>query len=452
MAAMRAQAPDASIAWKLESQATRLVLGLQTGETNAGTAAQLQKDAHGGSQLWHFMPAGYNRYKIVNLATGGLLGVAQTSNAVGAAAVECADTGAADRIWQPADGGGGSITLTNVNNNLLLGTASSGAAVLMADDGSARVRWKLIPAGPAYPDPIAVTGDTRVHDPSLIRTLEGTYYLFGTHRAITVSSSPDRIHFTRAGEAFKAIPAWVTTYTPNRDLWAPDVSRHDGKYWLYYACSRSGTQLSAIGVAISTDAAPGSWDDQGPVIKSQAGSAYNAIDPGLVTDSAGGWWLSFGSFWNGINLIQIDPLTGKPSGENNPRYELARRPVSPAVEAAYIYRHVGSYYLFVSFDQCCRGINSTYHIVVGRSANVTGPYRDECGVDMSQGGGTILLGSHGRYIGPGGQMVLRDGDADYLVYHYYDGNANGAPALGINRLTWDARGWPHVCGENVSCR
>ncbi len=126
-------------------------------------------------------------------------------------------------------------------------------------------------------------------------------------------------------------------------------------------------------------------------------------------------------------------------------YHLAYRPAEPhAVEGPYIISHGGYYYLFVSFGFCCRGTDSTYRIVVGRSDSPTGPYLDRNGTPMLAGGGTEILASHGAVIGPGGQSVLRDSDGELLVYHYYDGNAGGAPRPGLNLLGWDEQGWPYV--------
>ncbi len=282
----------------------------------------------------------------------------------------------------------------------------------------------------------------------MIKTLDGTYYLFGTHNGLLMSKSTDRVNFTSVGQAFTSIPAWTSTYSSSHDLWAPDVSYHDGKYWMYYAASSFGSQVSAIGVATSADASPGSWTDQGIVISSSANSPYNAIDPGLIVDASGNCWLSFGSWSDGINMIQLDPATGKQLSSNTSVYLLAQRPADAAIEGSYIYQHDNYYYLFASFDTCCAGVASTYHIAVGRSTSVTGPYADKGGLNMTLGGGTILLGTHGRFIGPGGQVVMRDADGDLLVYHYYDGYTNGTPTLGINRITWNSDGWPSLCGRN----
>jgi arabinan endo-1,5-alpha-L-arabinosidase len=305
-----------------------------------------------------------------------------------------------------------------------------------------------VPAGAAtvagYPDPGRVTGDVSVHDPSMVRAADGTYYLFSTHNGIEIRRSADRVAFTLAGSVLPGGATWASAYGNIHDPWAPDISRHNGTYWLYYAVSSFGSNHSAIGLATSSTAAPGSWHDQGMVYASQASDNFNAIDPGLTVDASGRWWLSFGSFWSGIKMIQIDPATGRQLASNTTRYSIAQRPFPDAEEASYIYPHGGSYYLFVSFDFCCRGVNSTYRVMVGRSASPTGPYTDESGTAMLAGGGTQILATHGNIIGPGGQSVLRDIDGDLLVYHYYAASANGTPELGLNLLGWSSSGWPYV--------
>jgi arabinan endo-1,5-alpha-L-arabinosidase len=211
---------------------------------------------------------------------------------------------------------------------------------------------------------------------------------------------------------------------------------------MYYAVSTFGSNKSAIGLAASTTGLPGSWTDYGTVYTSTTSSDYNAIDPNLFVDGDGKWWLSFGSWWTGLKMIQIDPGTGKQLSSNTTRYSLASRPTgTKAVEAPYIVKRNGYYYLFASYDTCCAGTGSTYKVKVGRATSVTGPYYDKNGVSMMNNGGTPVLESHGRYIGPGGQSVMSDSDGDLIVYHYYDGNDNGTPKLGINLLNWSS-GWP----------
>lgn len=295
-----------------------------------------------------------------------------------------------------------------------------------------------------YPNPETISGATYAHDPSMIKTPGGRYYLYYTGGGINISTSTDRVHWSSAGQALPGGAKWATAYGGWNDLWAPDVSYHNGVYWLYYAVSAFGSKHSAIGLATSTTAAAGSWTDHGLVYASTSSSDYNAIDPALTVDASGRWWLSFGSFWNGIKMIQIDPATGKQLSGNATRYSLARRPSPDALEASYVYPHGGYYYLFTSFDYCCRGTNSTYRIMVSRATSPTGPYVDESGVAAMSGGGTQILGTHGFVVGPGGQTVMHDGDGDLLVYHYYDGNLNGTAQLGLNHLSWSSSGWPTV--------
>lgn len=298
---------------------------------------------------------------------------------------------------------------------------------------------------PHYPAPLPVRGDTGVHDPSMVRAANGVFYVYGTHAGLGALATGDLRHFHRVGSAFPHGVAWAKGYSGDpRELWAPDASFHAGRYWLYYAASSFGSNHSAIGVATSRTGEPGSWHDHGVVYATDSGDDVNAIDPGLTVDAAGRWWLSFGSFWNGIAMIEIDPATGKQAAWNHRRYALARRPAPDAVEGSYVIRHRGFYYLFASYGYCCRGVDSTYHVEVGRSRRVTGPYLDRSGTPLLDDGGTPLLATHGRYIGPGGQTVLRLGKKGLLVYHYYDGDDQGNPKLGLNWLRWDSRGWPHV--------
>jgi arabinan endo-1,5-alpha-L-arabinosidase len=319
-------------------------------------------------------------------------------------------------------------------------------SLLIACAATTLVAGPATPAAAAYPDPGRVTGNVTVHDPAMVRAADGTYFLFSTHNGIEIRTSRDRIAFSRAGSVLPNGATWATAYSGNvRDLWAPDVSFHAGQYYLYYSVSTFGSNRSAIGLATSPSAVAGSWTDRGLVYDSASGGDYNAIDPNLTVDSAGRWWLSFGSWWTGIKMIQIDPATGKQLSSNRTRYNLARRTsTSLGIEAPGVIAHGGFFYLFTSWDLCCRGVNSTYRVMVGRSTSINGGYTDRAGVALTSGGGTEIVATHGRFIGPGGQSVLTDGADTLLIYHYYDGNNNGSPTLGINLIGWDAAGWPFL--------
>jgi arabinan endo-1,5-alpha-L-arabinosidase len=324
-------------------------------------------------------------------------------------------------------------------------TLLAGAAGASASSATAAVPALLAaPTSPpaSYPNPGLVTGNTGAHDPSAVKTPAGGYIVAYTGANIQLKTSADRTAWRNAGAAFPGGASWTLPYTGgSNNLWAPDISYHNGTYWMYYAASTFGSNHSAIFLATSTTGASGSWTNRGLVIETTASSNYNAIDPNLVVDAAGGWWLSFGSFWTGIKLIKLNPSTGL-RADTTVRSIAQRTGSSTAIEAPYIFRHGSYYYLWVSFDLCCRGASSTYRVMVGRSASITGPYTDRNGVAMTAGGGTQVLATHGGIHGPGHQAVLSDTDGEVLFYHYYADS--GASYLGINLIGYDSAGWPFV--------
>lgn len=297
------------------------------------------------------------------------------------------------------------------------------------------------------------------HDPVIIRQ-NGTYYLFATGNGIAVWSSTDRQHWTTRAPVFAAPPAWAVREVPGfkGQLWAPDISFADGQYSLFYSVSTFGKNRSAIGLATNKTLDPTSpdfkWVDHGPVLKSVPGrDLWNAIDPNLARDEQGTPWLTFGSFWGGIKLVRLRPDLGGPAEPQQWR-TLARRPRAPAladslpgdgaIEGPFIFRHAGYYYLFVSFDYCCRGPQSTYKMMVGRARTLTGPYLDAAGTPLEQGGGTLVLQGDANWHGVGHNALATFDGRDYLVFHAYDAHDQGRPKLRIEPLQWSAAGWPQV--------
>jgi arabinan endo-1,5-alpha-L-arabinosidase len=298
----------------------------------------------------------------------------------------------------------------------------------------------VAPAAYAYPGPGLVTGDIGVHDPSVVKRSNGSYLVAHTGNGISLKTSTDRIAFRNASAAFPNGTPWANTYTNNsRNLWAPDLSYRNGQFYMYYSASTFGSNRSAIFLATSPSGNSGTWTDRGLVIETRTSDNFNAIDPDLVVDDQGRWWLSFGSFWSGIKMIALNPATGLRS-DTTIRGIAGRN--GGAIEAPNIVKRGNYYYLFVSFDLCCRGAASTYRVMVGRSTSVTGPYVDRNGVAMTSGGGTEVLAGQGSVHGTGHQDVLADSDSDVLIYHYYADN--GTSLLGINLLAIDSAGWPYV--------
>ena len=206
-----------------------------------------------------------------------------------------------------------------------------------------------------------------------------------------------------------------------------------------------------IGLATNVTLDPASpgykWVDRGEVIESTTTDDFNTIDPNILDDGENGVWLTFGSFWTGIKQRRLDPATGLLSFSDTTLYSLARRPPAQSphdsIEAPVMVHHGKYYYLFVSFDTCCRGANSTYRIMVGRSASVNGPFVDMSGVSMMDGGGTELLHGNGQWAGPGGQSIWLDSElGDLIVYHAY-AVSDGSPWLHLNSLQWK-NDWPVI--------
>jgi beta-xylosidase len=314
---------------------------------------------------------------------------------------------------------------------------------------------------------LKLSGGMGTHDPCIIKA-NGIYYVFSTGKERT-AADPGGISFHVSGNNLTGpwsfageipVPDWTKTKYGVTNLWAPELvyNKSEAKYYLYYAASKFGTNQSGIGVASSSNPSDiNSWTDHGEILSS-IGQDYNAIDPNVFYDSASGWWyMAWGSFFSGIKIQKMSSMTAL-TGQI---YTLAARdfPGDP-IEAPSITKRGKYYYLFVSWDLCCKGILSTYKTIIGRSDSITGPYIDKDGIRMDQGGGTILiqtnidndaiwLDQEGRpilihsdenEIGPGGGDIYQEGDNYYLVHHYYD--ERGAPTLSIRKLGWDANGWP----------
>jgi arabinan endo-1,5-alpha-L-arabinosidase len=301
------------------------------------------------------------------------------------------------------------------------------------------------------------SSNIRVHDPVMIK--EGDiYYLFCTGNGVSVFSSSDMKNWKKEKSVFSQAPTWAVEAIPGfkGHIWAPDISFHHGLYYLYYSVSAFGKNTSCIGVATNKTLNPESkdfrWTDHGKVIQSVPGrDLWNAIDPNLAWDDQQQPWLVFGSFWSGMKLVKLNNDLLKVAQPES-WYTVSKRerdykvddenPGDGSVEAPFIFKKNSYYYLFVSFDFCCRGKESTYKIVVGRAEKIQGPYLDREGKRMDHGGGTILLKGNEQWPGVGHNSVYTFDNKDYLIFHGYDMSDEGKPKLKISELKWDAQGWP----------
>jgi arabinan endo-1,5-alpha-L-arabinosidase len=296
----------------------------------------------------------------------------------------------------------------------------------------------------------ALDGQPGIHDPSTVIVHDGKYYTYGTGAGLPALMSDDGWTWRRAGSLRDATPGGFpgpeTIARGGNNSWAPDVIRVGDNYFVYY--SAPGTQpKAAIGLLVGKTLDPSSPDykfvDAGPVVWSDGVEDSNSIDPGVLRDAAGRLWLTYGSYFGYIRLVELDPKTGKRLYPN-------RQPVNIAInsEASIMIQRDGWYYLLVTHGSCCQGANSTYNIRMGRSRQATGPFLDNMGVDMLQGGGKLFLGSGGRLIGPGhfGLLDLGGGVQKFSMHFEADLDRGGISVLDIRPLLW-RDGWP-VAGEN----
>lgn len=299
-----------------------------------------------------------------------------------------------------------------------------------------------------------LTGDDGTHDPTIVRE-KGVYYRFATGPGIPIAASADMKNWKSAGQVFGVNPPWTGELIPGSTwFWAPEVVYRQGRWRIYYSVSTFGSPVSAIGLASSPTLNPRdpgyAWRDDGVVITSKVGDDFNAIDAAVASDEFGQDWILWGSFWGGLKLRKLDSLTGKPPLGDQKIYHLAHRRVEPdTIEGGFILARGGWFYLFCSFDFCCRGLNSTYRIAVGRSKTITGPYLDRDGRDLNQGGGTVIRDGEGDqfYAALGHNSIYTEGLDAWMVFHAYSRHRDGASVLAIEKLFWDDEGWPLAPGQ-----
>jgi len=292
-------------------------------------------------------------------------------------------------------------------------------------------------------------------DPSSIMKCKDEYWVFYTGRGVPSYRSKDLVKWERGPAVFKTAPEWIAKIVPqnrNMQYWAPDIIKLGDRYLLYYSVSSFGKMTSAIGLATNPTLDPDDpayhWTDQGFVVRTQDGDGYNAIDPSIFHDGDGSLWLTFGSYWSGIKLIQLEPQTGKRMPPDSKLFSLA---YNESIEASYLCRHDDYYYLFVNWGSCCQGPKSTYNIRIGRSKSITGPYLDKAGAEMLHSGGSLFLATtNGPLIGPGHAGTLNAQGKDWFTSDFEgDLRMDGRATLAIMPLRWNAEGWPEATVNDV---
>lgn len=285
----------------------------------------------------------------------------------------------------------------------------------------------------------------RTHDPSTTFFENGKYYNFSTGHGIQVLSSTDLKDWKLEHSIFEKdnFPKWILDFVPNfkGHFWAPDLVFMNGYYYLYYSCSTFGAATSAIGIvrnrSLDSTNINFKWEDLGLFVKSSKREDFNAIDPGLNRDSDKKVYLTYGSFHGGIGLCEVDTVSGKPKSD----IKKVAGGAGSDWEAPYIIKNGKEYFLFANNGACCKSLNSTYYIVVGKSKNIFGPYLDKEGRDLTAGGGTIVKRSESNILGPGHVGIVNGGPKGLIGTHYYDATDKGISKIIFWNLKFK-KGWP----------
>lgn len=305
------------------------------------------------------------------------------------------------------------------------------------------------------PEPLPENSLWFTHDPAIYHDpVSDNYYIYGT--GAMCLKSTDLINWTKVGKVIDAPPKESCDWVGGNDIWAPDIVKAGNTYRLYGSNSTWGVRQSCIFLAES-DNAQGPFISKYPVIKTSEKLPVNAIDANIITCvHTGRQYMVYGSFWGGIHIIELDAETGLAKDSNSIGKCIARRPkwADCAIEGPYIIYNPDTdyYYLFVSFGS----LKSDYNIRVARSKNVTGPYYDAFGRDMTDLNDTdntlgymISCGyqfdNTTAFMGPGHNSVLRDFDGSwYLVNHVREKNFKGGEpsTMHIRRILWSNDGWP----------
>ncbi|KRF03997.1 hypothetical protein ASH00_15195 [Arthrobacter sp. Soil782] len=331
---------------------------------------------------------------------------------------------------------------------------------------------KLQPALTTGPE---TWGARHAHDPTVVRDDDGTYYLFSTDAVansanipagVHVRSSPDLLEWTYRGTALDGVPEPAFEWSGAKGLWAPEVVRWpsaagENRWHMYYSASTFGSSTSAIGLAVA-DKLTGPWEDRGLVVRTLAGrDSQNAIDAAVTFDRNGDPWLTYGSFFSGIHTLRLNPETGMAQSPEDLGTCIARRSpdVDRAIEGAFIqYRAEDDrYVLFVSYDS----LFNTYNVRVAVAEEITGPYRDVNGADMTDvdtaphAVGTKVLGSYRfdgdtSWLAPGHNSILTvpTGESgveeQFMVHHVRFAEDATQHIVQLRRVFTTAKGWPVV--------
>ena len=280
----------------------------------------------------------------------------------------------------------------------------------------------------------AQTGAPYIHDPSTLAECDGKWYTFGT-----------------GGGGLISADGWTWNSGADRPGGgaAPDVIKIGDRYLCIYGATggglgggHAGRILTMWNKTLDPKSPDFKWSEAVEVCASDGMEDQDAIDPGVLLDpTTGRLWVSYGTYFGTIRLIELDPKTGFRKKGNK------EKDIAIDCEATDLIYKDGWYYLLGTHGTCCDGVNSTYNIVVGRSKSVEGPYIDNVGRDMYHGGGKMVIAAGDRNTGAGhfGRTIIDEG-VEVMSFHWEaDFERSGRSVLAVYPLLWK-NGWP-VAGD-----
>jgi len=326
----------------------------------------------------------------------------------------------------------------------------------------------VLPSNPNYGPNVTA------HDPSVFKDVDGAYYTFGSHFAVTKSTNLFQWEqISRDGGAnnlyardWRVVLADAFAHVGSGpgSTWAPAVHRFGEKYYMYYSLSTFGSSVSYIG-RVEADSVLGLYDNSVEIVKSDGRGGPNAIDPELFFDTEGRLWMVYGSFFAGIYIKEMHasgPDVGKPLETGYGK--LVWQGGNQGPEGPFVFYNPDTeyYYLMASHGS----LSSNYNMRVARSANPDGPYVDPRGFDVSnfRDSGLKLAGNYQfsgyarGYAALGHNSVLIEDGKYLVVYHtrYRQGatGVTGNHNQFVNQLFFNKNDWPvlapnRFAGESV---
>lgn len=269
-------------------------------------------------------------------------------------------------------------------------------------------------------------------DPTILRDGDDYYLTFSSFDAypgIVIWHSRDLVNWRPVTAALK---------TPIGSVWAPELVKHDGRFYCYIP-ARSPQRKSIY--VIHAERIEGPWSE--PIDL----DLPDHIDPGHAVGVDGTRWL----FLSGGDRVKLSPDGLARAGAVEHVYDPWRYPEDWVVETfspegPKILKRGGWYYMILAVGGTA-GPPTGHMVIMARSRSIDGPWENDPNNPIvktqsaaekwwSRGHATI-------FEGPGGKW--------WMIYHGYE---NGYWTLGrqalLEPIEWTADGWAKPLGGDLS--